>query len=63
MSIAPRVALTDSPAPLRAAPVGPPELRRQIGLVHQPRSGRKPIIDELHRRLVGLSGESGVAED
>ena len=55
VSIVPRVALMDSSARLRGAPFGPPDLRRQIGLVHQPRSSRILLIDELHDRLVGLS--------
>ncbi|AXC50507.1 LysR family transcriptional regulator [Paracoccus suum] len=58
VSIVPRVALLDSPAPLRAAPFGPPDLRRQIGLVHQPHSSRILLIDELHDRLVGLGSRS-----
>lgn len=58
VSIVPQVALMDSPVPLRAVPFGPPDLRRQIGLVHRPHSSRILLIDELHDRLVGLSGRS-----
>lgn len=55
VSIVPRVALMDSPRPLRWVHFGPHDLRRQIGLVHLPRSSRLPLIDELHERLVELS--------
>lgn len=58
VSIVPRVALMDSAAPLRAVPFGPPDLRRQIGLVHQLHSSRMLLIDELHDRLVSLSSRS-----
>ena len=58
VSVVPRVALLDSPTRFRAVQFGPPDLRRQIGLVHQPLSRRMLLIDELHARLLALSREN-----